>query len=81
MHVKRGHHRLPRPLGDHPQPAGQWRRQRYELPRLSASFYESVALRQAAATCDRDTDNARNLAVLDSEVDAFNNLLATKCGG
>ena len=46
----------------------------------SASFYESVTLRQVAATCARDVDNARKLAVLDSEVDAFNSLLATKCG-
>jgi hypothetical protein len=46
----------------------------------AASFYESVTLRQAAAMCARETDNERNLAVLDSEVDAFNNLLATKCG-
>ena len=46
----------------------------------AASFYESVTLRRAAATCARDADNAHNLAALDSEVDAFNNLLATKCG-
>jgi hypothetical protein len=47
----------------------------------ASSFYESVTLRQATATCVRDTDDERNLAVLDSEVDALNNLLATKCGG
>ena len=46
----------------------------------AASFYESVTLRQTAATCPRDIDNARNLTLLDSEVDTFNNLLATKCG-
>jgi hypothetical protein len=44
----------------------------------ATSFYESVTLRQAAANC---TDGARNLAVLDSEINAFNDLLATKCGG
>ena len=44
----------------------------------AASFYESVTLRQAAARC---ADGERNLAVLDSEIDAFNDLLATKCGG
>ena len=44
----------------------------------AASFYESVTLRQAAAKC---ADGGRNLAVLDSEIDAFNDLLATKCGG
>lgn len=47
----------------------------------ASSFYESVTLRQTTATCVRDTDDKRNLAVLDSEVDALNNLLATKCGG
>jgi hypothetical protein len=40
------------------------------------SFYESVTLRQAAARC---ADRERNLAVLDSEINAFNELLATKC--
>jgi hypothetical protein len=44
----------------------------------AASFYESVTLRQAAARC---ADGERNVAVLDSEIDAFNDLLATKCGG
>jgi hypothetical protein len=43
----------------------------------AASFYESVTLRQAATKC---TDGTRNLAVLDSEINAFNDLLATKCG-
>ena len=43
----------------------------------AASFYESVTLRQAAAQC---ADGERNLAVLDSEINAFNDLLATKCG-
>jgi hypothetical protein len=47
----------------------------------AASFYESVTLRQATAVCNRHMDQARNLVVLDSEIDAFNNLLATKCGG
>jgi hypothetical protein len=46
----------------------------------ATSFYESVTLRQAAAQCSRDADQARNLIVLDSEIDAFNNLLASKCG-
>jgi hypothetical protein len=42
----------------------------------AASFYESVRLRQAAAGC---VDGARNLAVLDSEINAFNDLFAAKC--
>ena len=44
----------------------------------AASFYESVTLRDAAARC---AAGARSLAVLDSEINAFNDLLATKCGG
>ena len=44
----------------------------------AASFYESVTLRQAATKC---VEGARSLAVLDSEINAFNDLLATKCGG
>lgn len=43
----------------------------------AASFYESVALRWAAARC---VDGDRTLAALDSEINAFNDLLATKCG-
>jgi hypothetical protein len=42
----------------------------------AASFYESVTLRQAAARC---VDGERNLTVL-VEINAFNDLLATKCG-
>jgi phage gp37-like protein len=44
----------------------------------AASFYESVMLRQASAS---RVDGARVLAALDSVIDAFNDLLATKCGG
>jgi hypothetical protein len=43
----------------------------------AASFYESVTPRQAAAGC---VDRERNLAVLDSEINAFNDLFAKKCG-
>lgn len=44
----------------------------------AASFYQSVTLRQAAA---RDADGERTVALLDSVINAFNDLLATKCGG
>jgi hypothetical protein len=44
----------------------------------AASFYESVTLRQAAA---RYADGERTLALLDSVINAFNDLLATKCSG
>ena len=44
----------------------------------ATSFYEFVTLRQAAARC---ADSERNLALLDSEINAFNDLISTKCGG
>jgi hypothetical protein len=47
---------------------------------FAASFYESVTLRQAVAKCTRNADHDRSLAALDSEVDSFNTVLATKCG-
>ena len=43
----------------------------------AASFYESVTVRQAAAGCTGDAE----ITALDSEVNTFNELLATKCGG
>jgi hypothetical protein len=43
----------------------------------AASFYESVTTRQAAAGCTGGAD----ISALDSEIDGFNELLATKCGG
>jgi len=43
------------------------------------SFYRIVVTRQAAAACG--VGRQRDLAVLDSEINAFNDLLATRCGG
>jgi hypothetical protein len=43
----------------------------------AASFYESLMMRQAAAS---RVDGERVLVVLDSVINAFNDLLATKCG-
>ena len=43
----------------------------------AASFYESEMQRQAAAG---RVDGARVLTALDSVINAFNDLLATKCG-
>jgi hypothetical protein len=43
----------------------------------AASFYKSVMLRQAAAG---RVDGAWLLTALDSVINAFNDLLATKCG-
>ena len=42
----------------------------------AASFYESAVMRQAAAS---RVDGERVLAALDSVINAFNDLLATKC--
>ena len=42
----------------------------------AASFYESVVLRHATAN---RADGAQVLAALDSVINAFNDLLATKC--
>jgi hypothetical protein len=44
----------------------------------ATSFYESVTLRQEAARC---AAGERNLALLDSEINAFNDLISAKCGG
>jgi hypothetical protein len=44
----------------------------------AASFYQSVTLRQAAA---RYADGERTLALIDTVINAFNDLLATKCSG
>src|SRR2546430_3700974 len=43
----------------------------------AASFYDSVTTRQAVAGCTGDAD----ISALDSEINAFNELLATRCGG
>lgn len=47
----------------------------------ATAFYESVKLRQDAASCSRNTDPTRSLELLDLEIGALNDLLATRCGG
>jgi hypothetical protein len=47
---------------------------------FAASFYESVLARQAAVACAHAADLDFDISVLDSEIDAFNDLLAAKCG-
>ena len=42
----------------------------------AASFYESVTTRHAAAGCTGDAD----ISALDADINAFNDLLATRCG-
>jgi hypothetical protein len=42
-------------------------------------FYEAVIARQAASSCADGRDHQRSLDLLDSEIDAFNNLIARQC--
>jgi hypothetical protein len=44
-------------------------------------FYDAVTARQAASVCENGIDRQRDLNLLDSEIDAFNNLIAAQCGG
>jgi hypothetical protein len=44
-------------------------------------FYETVTARQAVSICRDGMDHQRDLALIDSEIDAFNNLIAARCGG
>jgi len=44
-------------------------------------FYDAVTARQAASVCEDGSDRQRDLDLLDSEIDAFNNLIAAQCGG
>ena len=45
------------------------------------NFVEAVTVRQAAVTCRDGIDRQRLLELLDSEIDAFNDLIATRCSG
>src|SRR5262245_4677615 len=44
-------------------------------------FYDAVTARQAASVCEDGSDRQRDLDLLDSEIDALNNLIAAQCGG
>jgi hypothetical protein len=46
-----------------------------------SNFFEAVTTRQAASFCRDGIDRRRILELLDSEIDAFNDLIATQCGG
>jgi hypothetical protein len=46
-----------------------------------SNFFEAVTTRQGASFC-RDGDNRRRtLELLDTEIEAFNDLIATQCSG
>jgi len=44
------------------------------------NFFEAVTMRQAASTCRDSIDRERNRKLLDGEIDALNDLIATQCG-
>jgi hypothetical protein len=43
-------------------------------------FFEAVTARQTVSICGDGIDRQRNLEILDTEIDAFNNLIAAQCG-
>ncbi|HET6326513.1 MAG TPA: hypothetical protein VK745_11100 [Polyangiaceae bacterium] len=45
-----------------------------------SNFFEAVTTRQAAAICGDGADRSRTLELLDTEIEAFNDLIATQCG-
>jgi hypothetical protein len=45
----------------------------------ATNFFEAVTARQAASFCTDVIDRQRVLELLDVEIDAFNNLIATRC--
>jgi hypothetical protein len=46
-----------------------------------AHFFEAVTVRQAASFCRDGIDRQRTLQLLDSEIDALNDLITTQCNG
>jgi hypothetical protein len=45
-----------------------------------SNFFEAVTMRQAASVCREGADRQRTLELLDTEIDSFNDLIATQCG-
>ena len=46
-----------------------------------SQFYDAVTARQAASICEVGSERQRDIDLLDSEIDAFNDLIAAHCGG
>ena len=44
-------------------------------------FLEAVNTRHVASICEEGADRQRDLALLDADIDAFNDLIAANCGG
>ena len=45
------------------------------------NFFDAATTRQAASFCRDSIDRQRTLELLDSEIEAFNGLIATQCSG
>jgi hypothetical protein len=43
-------------------------------------FYEAVEARQAVSECKVGLERQKDIEILDVEIEAFNNLIATHCG-
>lgn len=43
-------------------------------------FYEAVTVRQATSSCKDGLDHRSDIASIDSEIEAFNDLIAARCG-
>jgi hypothetical protein len=46
-----------------------------------SNFFEAATRRQAASFCRDGVDRRRTLELLDAEIEAFNDLIATQCSG
>lgn len=46
-----------------------------------ANFFEAVTTREAASFCGNSIVRQRTLELLDAEIEAFNDLIATQCSG
>ena len=46
-----------------------------------SNFFEAVTTRQAASYCGDGVDGQRTLELLDAEIEALNDLIATQCSG
>jgi hypothetical protein len=46
-----------------------------------SNLFEAVTTRQVASFCADGADRRRTLALLDTDIEAFNDLIATQCSG
>jgi hypothetical protein len=48
---------------------------------FGSNFFDAVTTRQAASFCSDGVDRQRTLKLLDAEIEAFSDLIATQCSG